>query len=51
MNELLGAAIGVRLRVQGGARFKSQPGHWITWLRFVVVILSPSRKMSEQYLN
>jgi hypothetical protein len=30
----------------GGARFESQPGHWLSRLRCFVVFPSPSRQMT-----
>jgi hypothetical protein len=29
----------------GSPMFKSQCGHWVSWLRIFVVFLSPSRRM------
>jgi hypothetical protein len=34
-----------------GTQFKSWPGQWLSWQIFLVVWLSPSRQMPEQYLK
>jgi hypothetical protein len=34
-----------------GARFESQPGHRLSWLRIIVVICSPSRQMPDNYFD
>jgi hypothetical protein len=35
----------------GGARFETRPGHWVSWLRFFVVLISHSRKNVRWYFE
>jgi hypothetical protein len=32
----------------GGTQFKYRPGHWLCWLRFLVIFLSPFRQIQGQ---
>jgi hypothetical protein len=49
--ERRGRIISTPAAYSGGPRFKSRPGNRLSWLRFFVVFLSPSRQMPGQYLK
>jgi hypothetical protein len=40
-----------RLGVVRYAWFETRSGHWLSWLRYFMVFLRPSREMSGQYLD
>jgi hypothetical protein len=49
--ERRGRVVNTHVSNSGGLGFKFQPGDRLSWVRFVVVFLSPSRKMSGNILK
>jgi hypothetical protein len=50
-NERRDQVVNTSVEYSGDPRSKSRPGDRISWLRFIVVFLSPSRRMPGQYVK
>jgi hypothetical protein len=49
--EWISVTVMLLARIQGISRFESRPGHWLSFLRFIMVFLIPSRYIPGQYID